>query len=103
MRGSTPRARRGRGVGGGSVKSGEEVFNATRERAEKLAHLSIAQGKERIEVDKLRAGDIGVVAKLRDTHTNDTLSVPNHPLVLDGVAFPAPDLALAAEAAPAVG
>jgi elongation factor G len=84
---------------GGSIQNGAEVFNATREKAEKLAHLSIAQGRERLEVDDLRAGDIGVVAKLRDTHTNDTLSVPSHPLVLQGVDFPEPDIAVALEAA----
>ena len=84
---------------GGSIRNGDEVFNATREKTEKLAHLSIAQGRERMEVDDLRAGDIGVVAKLRDTHTNDTLSVPNHPLVLQGVDFPEPDIAVALEAA----
>jgi elongation factor G len=86
-------------VFGGSVRSGEEVYNATREKSEKLAHLSIAQGKERLEVEELRAGDIGVVAKLKDTHTNDTLSAPGIPLVLDGVAFPEPDIAIAVEAA----
>jgi elongation factor G len=86
-------------VFGGSVKNGDEVLNATREKAEKLAHLSIAQGKDRGEVDELRAGDIGVIAKLRDTHTNDTLSASNHPLVLTGVAFPEPDIAVALEAA----
>jgi elongation factor G len=84
---------------GGSVKSGGEVLNASHDKPEKLAHLSIAQGKERVEVDELRAGDIGVVAKLRDTHTNDTLSAPNHPLVLNGVDFPEPDIAVALEAA----
>ncbi len=86
-------------VFGGSVRSGEEVYNATREKSEKLAHLSIAQGKERLEVEALRAGDIGVVAKLKDTHTNDTLSAPGIPLVLEGVAFPEPDIAIAVEAA----
>jgi len=86
-------------VFGGSVKNGDEVLNASREKPEKLTHLSIAQGKERAEVDELRAGDIGVVAKLRDTHTNDTLSAPSHPLVLAGVAFPEPDIAVALEAA----
>ncbi|HEX5726367.1 MAG TPA: elongation factor G [Longimicrobiaceae bacterium] len=86
-------------VVGGSVRNGEEVLNAAREKPEKLSHLSIAQGKERIEVDELRAGDIGVVAKLKDTHTNDTLSAPNHPLVLEGVKFPEPDIAVALEAA----
>lgn len=84
---------------GGSVGSGGEVFNATREKPEKLAHLSIPQGRDRQEVDGLRAGDIGVVAKLRDTHTNDTLSAPGHPLVLAGVSFPEPDIAVAVEPA----
>jgi elongation factor G len=84
---------------GGSVSNGGEVFNATREKPEKLAHLSIPQGRDRQEVDGLRAGDIGVVAKLRDTHTNDTLSAPGHPLVLAGVSFPEPDIAVAVEPA----
>jgi len=84
---------------GGSIRNGGEVLNASHDKAEKLAHLSIAQGKERVEVDELRAGDIGVVAKLRDTHTNDTLSAPSHPLVLSGVEFPEPDIAVALEAA----
>ena len=84
---------------GGAVKNGAEVFNATREKAEKLTHLSIPQGRERLEVEQLHAGDIGVVAKLRDTHTNDSLSSPNHPLVLAGVQFPEPDIAVAVEPA----
>ena len=86
-------------VFGGSVSNGAEVLNASRERSEKLAHLSVPQGRERLEVDQLRAGDIGVVAKLRDTHTNDTLSAPSLPLVLEGVAFPEPDIAVAVEPA----
>jgi elongation factor G len=82
---------------GGSVSNGGEVFNATREKPEKLSHLSVPQGRERLEIDALRAGDIGVVAKLKDTHTNDTLSAPGHPLVLAGVPFPEPDIAVAVE------
>jgi small GTP-binding protein len=75
-------------VFGGSVRNGDEVGNATRDKAEKLSHLSVPQGRERLEVEELRAGDIGVVAKLRDTHTNDTLAAPAHPLILEGVRFP---------------
>ena len=41
-------------------------------RSEKLNHLSVQQGKERVEVERLSAGDIGSVAKLKDTHTGDT-------------------------------
>jgi elongation factor G len=84
-------------VYGGSVKSGQEVLNASRGGTEKLAHLSIVQGKERREVDVLHAGDIGVVAKLKDTHTNDTLSAAGVPLVLTPIDFPEPDIAVAVE------
>jgi elongation factor G len=86
-------------VFGGSVTNGQEVYNSRRERTEKLAHLGIPQGKERQEVEALRAGDIGVVAKLKDTHTGDTLSAGGHPLALAGIAFPQPDLAVALEVA----
>jgi elongation factor G len=82
---------------GGSVVNGQEVANAARGKTEKLSHLSIPQGRERVEVESLRAGDIGVVAKLRDTHTNDTLSAPGHPLTLSGIEFPAPDITVAVE------
>jgi elongation factor G len=84
---------------GGSVRNGQEVLNARAEQTEKLAHLSIAQGKERFEIDELRAGDIGVVAKLKDTRTNDTLSAAGIPLLLQGIDFPEPDIAIAVEAA----
>jgi elongation factor G len=86
-------------VVGGSVKSGQEVLNGARDKTEKLAHLAIAQGRERVEVEQLRAGDIGVVAKLKDTHTNDTLSAVGHPLTLEGIQFPEPDISIAIEAA----
>jgi elongation factor G len=74
----------------GSVASGDEVFNATRAGAEKLNHLSVMQGRERPEVPRLHAGDIGCVAKLRNTHTNDTLSSRAHPVRLPQVVFPEP-------------
>ena len=74
----------------GSVNNGADVFNATRDTAEKLGHLSVAQGKERIEVPRLCAGDIGCVAKLKNTHTNDTLSTREHPVRLPQIHFPDP-------------
>lgn len=72
----------------GKVATGTEVYNATRSVAEKLNHLSVAQGKERIEVPLLRAGDIGCVAKLKNTHTNDTLSTKEHPVRVPAIALP---------------
>ncbi|MGH7607477.1 MAG: elongation factor G, partial [Gemmatimonadales bacterium] len=81
----------------GSVKSGQDVWNAPRDAAEKLNHLCVAVGKERIEIAELHAGDIGVVAKLRDTHTNDTLSTRDMPLVLPKIPFPEPVISVAVE------
>ena len=72
----------------GSIKNGDEVWNAEHNVAEKLNHLSIQQGKERIEVPELDAGDIGSVAKLKDTHTNDTFCRRDHPVRLSPVPFP---------------
>jgi elongation factor G len=74
----------------GRVTTAQEVYNATRDGAEKLGHLSIGQGKDRVEVPALCAGDIGCVAKLRNTHTNDTLSTREHPVRLTQVPFPEP-------------
>jgi elongation factor G len=74
----------------GCVTNGDEVYNATRDSAEKLNHLAAPQGRERLEVTRLHAGDIGCVAKLRNTHTNDTLSTRAHPLRLSPVVYPEP-------------
>ncbi|MBI1722680.1 MAG: elongation factor G [Gemmatimonadetes bacterium] len=82
----------------GCVRNGEEVFNPARNVVEKLNHLSISQGKEKVEVVILHAGDIGVVAKLRETHTNDTLATQAMPVVLPRVPFPEPVLHIAIEA-----
>ena len=82
----------------GSLSNGQEVYNATRGHAEKMAHLAIPQGKDRIEVPKLHPGDIGCVAKLKNTHTNDTLSTREHPVRLPEIAFPEPRVVYAVHA-----
>jgi elongation factor G len=74
----------------GSIANGSEVYNAPRSTTEKLNHLSAAQGKDRGEVPMLHAGDLGVVAKLKDTHTNDTLSTQSKKVVIKKIPFPEP-------------
>ena len=81
----------------GSVKNGQDVYNAPRQAVEKLNHLCVSVGKERTEVAELHAGDIGVVAKLRDTHTNDTLSTQAAQIVLPKIPFPEPIIAVSVE------
>ncbi len=72
----------------GQIKNGDEVWNHEHGVAEKLNHLSVQQGKERLEITELAAGDIGSVAKLKDTHTNDTFCRRDHPVHLPPIEFP---------------
>ncbi|HEX2723541.1 MAG TPA: elongation factor G [Gemmatimonadaceae bacterium] len=82
----------------GRLNNGQEVYNATRGHSEKMAHLAIPQGKDRIEVPFLHPGDIGCVAKLKNTHTNDTLSTREHPVRLPTIEFPEPRVVYAVHA-----
>lgn len=79
----------------GSLSNGAEVSNASDGKPEKLNHLSIPFGKDRFEVGTLHAGDIGVVAKLKHTHTNDTLCAPGTRIALESIQFPNADISIA--------
>ncbi|MEX2467502.1 MAG: elongation factor G [Gemmatimonadota bacterium] len=83
----------------GSVANGDEVVNASDGQPEKLNHLSVPLGRERLEVPRLHAGDIGVVAKLKHTHTNDTLCSPSKRMELPKIDFPDADLSIAIKGA----
>lgn len=79
----------------GVAEGGSTVDNATRGSSERLAHIGSPDGAERQEVERLHVGDIGVIAKLKDTHTGDTLCAAGKGLVLPGVDWPSADIAIA--------
>jgi elongation factor G len=81
----------------GVVKNDGTLQNFTRSAAEKFAHLSIAQGKQQVPVSELHAGDIGCVAKLRDTLTGDTLGDKNSPIQYPHPTLPEPAITFAIE------
>ena len=56
-----------------SLKSDATVHNVTRDQPERFGHVLALQGKTQTHVPELHAGDLGAVAKLKDTHTGDTL------------------------------
>ncbi len=58
----------------GTVKKDILMKNNTTGDNEKLAHIYVVNGKKQVEVDELACGDIGMVAKLTGTNTNDTLT-----------------------------
>lgn len=81
----------------GTMKSDSTVYNPTAEKNEKIAQIFMLRGKKQVPTDKLIAGDIGAVAKLQYTSTNDTLCEQSNPVMLDKIVFPEPALSLAVE------
>jgi len=82
-------------VYGGMMESDSRVWNSRAEVEERLGTLYVMRGKEQIPVQRLRAGDIGAVAKLTATLTGDTLCDRSHPVHLPGPVFPSPLFAVA--------
>jgi elongation factor G len=82
-------------VYGGIAESDTRVYNSRAEEDERLGQLYVMRGKEQIPVPRLRAGDIGAVAKLTHTLTGDTLCDRGHPVSLPGPDFPSPVFAVA--------
>jgi len=81
----------------GFVKNETSVRNFTRQEPERLAHLSIMQGRKAVEVQELHAGDLGAVAKLHVTLTGDTLGDKAHEIFLEPVSMPEPAMTYAIE------
>ncbi|MBR2293121.1 MAG: elongation factor G [Clostridia bacterium] len=71
----------------GTVKRDIMMQNNTTGDSEKLAHIYVVNGKKQVEVDELCCGDIGMVAKLTGTNTNDTLTW-NKPLCYAPITYP---------------
>ena len=81
----------------GVLKNEATVQNFSRGSAEKLSHISIMQGKTATPVTELHAGDIGAVAKLKDTLTGDTLGDKAAPIQYPRVKLPEPAITFAIE------
>ncbi len=81
----------------GVLKNDASLQNFSRGSQEKLAHISIMQGKTAVPVNELHAGDIGAVAKLKDTLTGDTLGDKSAPILYPKVKLPEPAITFAIE------
>ncbi len=81
----------------GCLKADSTVANATQSSPERLGHLIVLQGKTATNVPELKAGDLGAVAKLKDTRTNDTLADKAAGITFAPIAFPEPVLSYAIE------
>ena len=81
----------------GTLKPGVELYNANKEKNEKIGNLMYLRGKNRTEADQGVAGDIVCVAKLQDTKTGDTLCEKGENIVLPAIDFPRPTFYVAVE------
>jgi elongation factor G len=82
---------------GGVIKNDATVENYTRRGQERFSHLSVMQGRKAIEVPELHAGDLGAVAKLRDTFTGDSLGQKGSEIQIDLYPLPEPAMTYAIE------
>lgn len=81
----------------GCIKNDVTLENYTRRGQEKFSHLSVMQGRKSAEVPELHAGDIGAVAKLKETLTGDTLGVKGSDIQVDLHPLPEPAMTYAIE------
>jgi elongation factor G len=81
----------------GVIKNDVTVENYTRRTQERLSHLSVMQGRKAVEVAELHAGDLGAVAKLRETLTGDTLGQKGAEIQMDMAKPPEPAMTYAIE------
>ncbi len=79
----------------GTLLPDSTVYNVNKERSEKISNIFAMKGKQQINVSKLVSGDIGAVAKLTATETNDTLASKDKAVLVEPIQFPEPMLAMA--------
>jgi elongation factor G len=81
----------------GVLKKGSYVLNATKDKKERISRLVVLRADERIDVDEMRAGDLGAALGLKDTLTGDTLCDDNAPVILESLFIPEPVISVAVE------
>lgn len=81
----------------GVMTKGSYVYNATKGKKERISRLIVLKADDRLEVDELRAGDLGAALGLKDTFTGDTLCDEAKPIILESLFVPEPVISVAVE------
>ncbi|MGD0123603.1 MAG: elongation factor G [Candidatus Limnocylindrales bacterium] len=81
----------------GQLKAGSYVLNATKGKKERIGRILQMHANHREEIDIVYAGDIAAAVGLKESYTGDTLSDPDHPIVLENIVFPEPVIEVAIE------
>lgn len=81
----------------GVLTKGSYVYNSTKDKKERISRLIVLKADDRIEVEELRAGDLGAALGLKDTFTGDTICDPDKPVILESLYIPEPVISVAVE------
>ena len=81
----------------GTLNAGSYVYNATKGKKERIGRILQMHANHREEIETVYAGDIAAAVGLKETFTGDTLSDPDHQVVLESIVFPEPVIEVAIE------
>ena len=81
----------------GVLAKGTYVYNSTKQKKERISRLVVLKSNDRIEVDELRAGDLGAIVGLKVAATGDTLCDDKNPIILESLYVPEPVISVAVE------
>jgi elongation factor G len=81
----------------GTLKSGSYVLNAAKGKKERIGRILQMHANHREEIEEVYAGDIAAAVGLKESYTGDTLTDPDHPVVLESIVFPEPVIEVAIE------
>src|SRR3990167_5502916 len=81
----------------GTLKSGQPIYNATKDKEERVSRMLLMHANKREEIDMAYAGEIVTLVGMRETVTGNTLCDKANPIVLESISFPEPVISLAIE------
>ena len=87
----------------GTIDSGSYVYNATKQKKERVGRILQMHANKRMELEKVYSGDIAAAVGFKSTSTGDTLCDEKHPVILESMEFPEPVIDIAIEPKTKVG
>lgn len=81
----------------GTLKAGSYVYNATKDKKERIGRIMQMHANHRQEIEMVYSGDLAAAVGLKQTTTGDTLCDEDHPIILESMEFPDPVIEIAIE------
>ncbi|MBI2623425.1 MAG: elongation factor G, partial [Candidatus Liptonbacteria bacterium] len=81
----------------GTLKKGSYILNTTKDAAERVGRMVRMHANHREDIDEIHAGELGALVGMKNTTTGDTLTDPEHPVLLEKIIFPEPVIGIRIE------